>query len=609
MLKRIKYSLCRFTLILGLCLPIASSGLTNHDINKDGLKQKSGFVENKGQVIDQDHKPNPKVLYLLNTPGMNVQLRRGGFSYDLYTSLPGPLSATERGSTSSKTANPPLSLGRGAGGEAFETLGRGAEGEVHFHRIDFDLIGSDPDCEVITSGTSSGYLNYYTPGTPENGITGVKSYQTVTYTNIYPGIDLEFIAGQDQPFEYNFIIRPGAHPDLIRIRISGPEKIRSFSDGILFLTSIGIIEETIPICYYKLNDVSVPVKGRFKKQTEHEYGFVTEQTVPEAAVLVIDPVPTRRWGTYFGDAGMAQAGTSSGSIDQSGNLIITGFTTSTNNIATTGAYQVILGGSQDAFLEKFSPDGQQIWGTYYGGMAIDAGTMCRVDHFGNIILVGYTSSPGNIATPGAYQTTIHGIFDGFVAKFTSGGLRIWGSYYGGTETQYNYVERINACDADTNGNIYFSGHTSSPNYISSPGAHQQNYGGSYDCFLVKFSPDGQRLWGTYYGGSGQEDGGYCAVTKDGIIYLSGSTKSSDNIATAGSFLPTYNGYTKTFLAAFNPQGQRLWGTYYAGENQDGNAGCAADTNSNVYIYGTTWSYTNIATSGAFQENQIADTND
>ncbi|MBE0648567.1 MAG: hypothetical protein IH596_12375 [Bacteroidales bacterium] len=43
-----------------------------------------GFIENKGQVIDQNNKPNPEVLYLLNTPGMNVQLRASGWSYDIY---------------------------------------------------------------------------------------------------------------------------------------------------------------------------------------------------------------------------------------------------------------------------------------------------------------------------------------------------------------------------------------------------------------------------------------------------------------------------------------------------------------------------------------------
>jgi hypothetical protein len=37
-----------------------------------------GFIENKGKIIDQKNNPNPAVLYLLNTPGMNVQLRKAG---------------------------------------------------------------------------------------------------------------------------------------------------------------------------------------------------------------------------------------------------------------------------------------------------------------------------------------------------------------------------------------------------------------------------------------------------------------------------------------------------------------------------------------------------
>jgi hypothetical protein len=46
---------------------------------------KSGFTENKGQIIDQNNRPNPGVLFLLNSPGINVQLRRTGFSYDVFT--------------------------------------------------------------------------------------------------------------------------------------------------------------------------------------------------------------------------------------------------------------------------------------------------------------------------------------------------------------------------------------------------------------------------------------------------------------------------------------------------------------------------------------------
>jgi len=49
-------------------------------------KSKSnGFIENKGQVTDQHHKPNPAVMYLLNGNGLNVQVKQSGFSYDIFT--------------------------------------------------------------------------------------------------------------------------------------------------------------------------------------------------------------------------------------------------------------------------------------------------------------------------------------------------------------------------------------------------------------------------------------------------------------------------------------------------------------------------------------------
>jgi hypothetical protein len=42
-------------------------------------QQTIGFKENKGQIIDQNGKPNDAVKYLLNSAGLNVQLKRMDF--------------------------------------------------------------------------------------------------------------------------------------------------------------------------------------------------------------------------------------------------------------------------------------------------------------------------------------------------------------------------------------------------------------------------------------------------------------------------------------------------------------------------------------------------
>ena len=53
--------------------------------------QSIGFKENKGQIIDQKGKANPAVKYLLNSNGLNVQLKKNGFSYDIYETKKHPV--------------------------------------------------------------------------------------------------------------------------------------------------------------------------------------------------------------------------------------------------------------------------------------------------------------------------------------------------------------------------------------------------------------------------------------------------------------------------------------------------------------------------------------
>ena len=140
------------------------------------------FIENKGQIIDQNNKPNPDVKYLINTPGFNVQLRKAGFSYDVY---------------SVTSFNTPHSVLNSISGRRNQI--DSAIKEYQFHRIDFDLIGANLKCEVVESNPSKEYYNYYTTGTPVAGVTHVRSYQRITYKNIYPGIDLELM----------LMVRPG----------------------------------------------------------------------------------------------------------------------------------------------------------------------------------------------------------------------------------------------------------------------------------------------------------------------------------------------------------------------------------------------------------------
>jgi uncharacterized protein (TIGR02145 family) len=549
---------------------------------------KSGFIENKGQVIDQNNKPNPSVLYLLNTPGMNVQLRRSGFSYDLFTVT---------GSQGHKVTESQDS--------SFESRVTSHESRVtshesrvtSFHRIDFDLLNPYPACEIITSGRSDDYANYYTTGTPAEGVTNVRSYQTVTYKNIYPEIDLEFMTDTKSGVKYNFVVHPGGKLSSIRMKITDPEIAVNDTGSLQLKTSQGTIEEAIPESHYRLAGFDKAVKVRFYKVSLGVYGFLPDSPIPANATLTIDPVPDRVWGTYYG--GTQVDNCMSTAIDISGYVYIAGFTASPENIATTGSHQATYAGGSDGFFAKFTSAGVRVWGTYYGGSSSDQIHCITVSSDQNLIISGYTSSLENVSTSGSHQPAFAGgLYDAFLAKFDNSGIRLWGTYYGGTLEDESYT-----CTVDPTGNIYLEGATKSTTDIATTGSHQPALGGGRDSFLVKFTADGTRLWGTYYGGDCDENtsnGRSCALDGSSWVYICGTTCSAMNIAVPGSYQPALAGGADGFLVKFDPNGVRQWGTYFGGALDDIINSVKVTSDHGLMFPGMALSTSGIASPGSFQ---------
>jgi uncharacterized repeat protein (TIGR01451 family) len=174
--------------------------------------------------------------------------------------------------------------------------------------------------------------------------------------------------------------------------------------------------------------------------------------------------------------------------------------------------------------------------------------------------------------------------------------RAWGTYYGGTD-----FDEGNSTAIDSSGNIYLAGSTLSLNIISS-GGHQNVLGGIQDAFLVKFSSIGTRVWGTYYGGSGSDDGNSIAIDNLGNVFLAGATESVDAIANGGH-QNTYGGGfggSDAFLVKFNSNGVRLWGTYYGGGGTDRGLSVNVNLIGDVFLAGDASSNTNISTVGTHQ---------
>ena len=313
----------------------------------------------------------------------------------------------------------------------------------------------------------------------------------------------------------------------------------------------------------------------------------------DAFIAKFSPTGTRTWATYFGDIDIESG---YGIIsDASNNIIITGKTNSTTNIASSGSFQTQIGGGDDVFIAKFSSTGTRTWSTYYGGSGNDIGYGVSIDAANNVFVSGTTSSDNSLSTSGAYQSTRAGNTDAFLSKFSSAGNRTWSTYYGGSENDEGF-----SSVTDPSGNVILSGQTESSSGISTANAHQSTFGGAIDAYIVKFTTTGTRLWATYYGSNDYDLGLYACTDASGNIYIVGQTGSGDAIATTTAHQQQLGGSYDAFLARFASGGTRSWGTYFGGNDFDIGYGCSSDISGNVYICGRTSSTNGIASNNAHQ---------
>ena len=108
-----------------------------------------------------------------------------------------------------------------------------------------------------------------------------------------------------------------------------------------------------------------------------------------------------------------------------------------------------------------------------------------------------------------------------------------------------------------------------------------------------------RVWGTYYGGL-FDDKIYDVKVDDDKMYFSGLTYSPSKIAFNGH-QTIYSGESDAFVVKADTNGERIWASYYGGDQFEIAFGVDVDDDENVYIVGEASSETGIATSGAHQE--------
>jgi hypothetical protein len=271
----------------------------------------------------------------------------------------------------------------------------------------------------------------------------------------------------------------------------------------------------------------------------------------KAFVTKLNPTGTALvYSTFLGgtspyDATPANRGYSI-AVDGSGNAYVTGVTVADNFPTTPGAFQTALKGYSDGFVTKLNANGSDLlYSTYLGGTGVSSGgdtdqpLRISVDGSGNAYVAGSTNSTDFPVTPGAFQTTFGGNWDGFVTKFTVDGKGlVYSTSLGGI--------RPGDLVVDAAGSALIAG--SGPPGLPTPGVSNGTPNGSGDAYVARLNPAGSGIvYGTYLGGTGGDEASGLAVDSSGKIYVTGSTLSLDFPVSAGAFETSANGDEDAFV--------------------------------------------------------------
>ncbi len=444
---------------------------------------------------------------------------------------------------------PKLSASFSRQGVQYGKQGKTLTMEFKKTKSDFRLSAEEP---------LPGKANFLFGQNPEKWRKGEAMYSRLRYVELFEGIDLTY-EGVSNVFKSEYHVKAGADAGNIEWQYTNAEEVKLDMDGQLRIKASGVwFEEHIPEAY-ELDERGGRIlrKVSYELRADGRVGFKVESRNAKNR-LVIDPVLV--FSTYLG--GRLADAAASIALDTAGNIYVAGWTESKDFPVQQALYGT-SGGGVDAYVVKFSPNGQQIlWATYLGGAGDDRATSVAVDASGNVVVGGWTQS-SNFPVNGS-QNNFGGIRDGFVVRLNANGNGIlFSTYVGGSGS-----DAVNAVAVDASGVVYAVGETTSTNFPTTSAYQAANQGGS-DAFLVSYQPAGDILFRTLFGGTGEDRALALAVDSGGSIYVGGTTNSAD-LPLNNALQATRKGGQSGFIVKFPPAAQSLsYSTYWGGSRGSG----------------------------------------
>lgn len=501
------------------------------------------------------------------------------------------------------------------------------EERIFSHAYEIEFEGGHAKEIRPVGSTSPTLYNFYLSQNPKEWATGARASEEVHYREMYPGVDLK-LYHQAGFLKYDLVLKNASDIRQVKMRYNGLDGIRVKNGNLLLKTTVGDVEERIPLAYQTIHGKRKRIECHYRL-TGNLVQFAFPNGYQAGFPMVIDPQVV--FYTYSGGTSDNWGNTAVG--DRFGQSYMAGTVYGPGFPKTLGAYDISFNGqspyteSYDIGIQKFSPNGSQLLAsTFLGGGQADSPHSINLDNDDNLLILGSTSSLNFPVSTQAFQKTFGGgsYFaplsssgatyrynngsDLFISRLKADGNELLAStYLGGTNNDgvlhwsdaltMNYGDAFRG-DITTapDGSVLIGSHTNSNDFPMAQ-AFQNNSGGSIDGVVVRMRPglDGL-IWSTYLGGT--EMDAFYSIQMQGTnkVVVCGGSKSDNFPLTANPYQslitgptnPGRNSFCDAVLASFSLSSGSLLHSTYSGTNRYDQAYLVqSDPAGNVYIFGQT----------------------
>ena len=423
---------------------------------------------------------------------------------------------------------------------------RNSEGESAQVRMQF--VGANANPTISAEGELAAKVNYLLGNRPSQWRSELSTFARVKVENLYPGVNVVYYGNQKElEYDLNLAAGVNPQTIAIRFDGAEHLSIDA-KGQLVVKVSDGTVYQHSPVIYQVRNGLRVALTGGYRILDGQTVAFNVENYDPNLPLVIDPVLGySTYFGGNGGEILNGMTVAADGSVYIVGSTLSSIFSnTIPTSVFQTNFHGGTITG--DAFVARFNPSGGLVFLTLLGGSADDGASAVALDAQSNIVVVGFTDSTnfptanvvGGLTSKlsGTNVPGLKGVYltDVFVAKLSPDGSTLLNSgYLGGNQSESAQTLAIDP----TTGNVFLAGYTYSTNYPTTPGAYQptlhctNSFYYNFNGFIsvISLSPSSSNLvYSTFLGGTNADVIRGIAITNNNL-FVTGYTASTNEYGT------------------------------------------------------------------------------